>query len=140
MDFLSRREHSRFELARKLARKGFESTIIDAVLSQLQADNLLSDQRFAESFVHSRINRGYGPLRIRQELRQRGVSDDLSTEALENNEDWDELACHVREKRFGESLPKKPQERAKQSHFLYYRGFTSSQIKIALKKGSGIGN
>jgi len=139
MDFLSRREHSRFELIRKLRQKGFESTVIESVLSQLQVDNLLNEQRFVESFVYSRINRGYGPLRIQQELRQRGITGDLLAQALENYDDWTDLACQVRQKRFGET-PKNAQERAKQSRFLYYRGFSGTQIKIALKKGSGIGN
>lgn len=141
LDFLSRREHSRFELAQKLGQKGFDSTTIDFVLSRLQAENLLSEQRFVESFVHSRINKGYGPLYIRQALRQRGIASELVTELLENIENWAVLACQVRQKRFGEALPKNLPERAKQSRFLRYRGFTALHINSALKKKeSGIGH
>jgi len=141
MDFLSRREYSRFELAQKLTRKSFESIIIDAVLLQLQIENLLSDQRFVESFVHSRIHKGYGPLHIQQALRQRGITGELLEQALENNdENWTELACRVRQKRFGDVLPKNWQEKIKQSRFLRYRGFSSVQIEIALKKESDVGN
>jgi regulatory protein len=131
--YLSIREHSRFELEQKLTRKGFEKELIDSVLSQLQAGNLLSDERFAESYVRMRTQKGFGPLRIQQELRERGIAEELVKDVLETNEtSWVTLASNARQKRFGEDLPKGQREFAKQARFLQYRGFAPSQIKDAL--------
>ena len=131
--FLSRREHARLELRHKLARQGFESQVIEQALSQLQADNLLSEERFVENYVYVRINKGYGPLRIQQELRERGISEDLLTKALTTDEAfWTTRASQVRQKRFGQDLPATEQDKAKQVRFLQYRGFTSHQIKTAI--------
>jgi regulatory protein len=131
--YLSIREHSYFELEQKLTRKGFEKKVIDSVLSQLQAGNLLSDERFAESYVRMRTQKGFGPLRIQQELRERGIAEELAKDVLETNEtSWVTLARNARQKRFGEDLPKGQREFAKQARFLQYRGFAPSQIKDAL--------
>jgi regulatory protein len=128
MIFLGQREHSLLELRRKLARYSFESSLIEQVLTQLQAENLLSEERFIESFVRARMMKGYGPLRIQQELRQRGIEHLL--DVADNV--WVEQACRVRQKRFGCTLPRDPHQRAKQMRFLRYRGFSHSQIKKVL--------
>jgi len=129
MLLLGQREHSRSELKQKLTRYAFEMPLIEQILTQLQADDLLSEERFIESFLRSRIAKGYGPLRIQQELRQRGITD-YSIEM--NDEVWIERACHVRQKRFGQGFPRDLHEKAKQMRFLQYRGFNSAQIKMAL--------
>ena len=89
MDLLSRREHSKFELTRKLKQRDFEEDEIGAVIETLQQDNLQSDNRFVESLVNSKINAGFGPIKIRHELRQKGVSDDLAGDYFSGLEvDW----------------------------------------------------
>ena len=75
MNYLARREHSRRELEQKLARKEFDANEISEALDRLVEDGLLSDVRFAESFVHARRQRGSGPLKIQAELKLRGVSE-----------------------------------------------------------------
>ena len=75
MDFLARREYGQTELIRKLADKGFERDVAAQAVTQLTDEGLQSDQRFAESFVQSRINQGKGPVRIRLDLGQRGISE-----------------------------------------------------------------
>ena len=132
MEYLARREHSRLELRNKLARKGFEPDLIDSVLTQLQADNLLSDERFFDSFVRSQTNKGYGPLRIQQELKQRGIDRDLLTNLNANDTAWLQRTRQAREKRFGRELPQNPREQAKQMRFLQNIGFTGYQIQVAL--------
>ena len=93
---------------------------------------LLAEQRFADSFVRSRIARGQGPVRIRLELGQRGVeSGDAALLAAEC--DWTDLARDVRSKRFGADLPASYADRARQARFLQYRGFTAEQIQDALE-------
>ena len=134
MNYLARREHSYQELRDKLLRKGFELSLIDLVLTKLQENRLLSDQRFTDCFIQSRINKGQGPLRIKQELQSRGIDKNLVDSVLQNydNHTWQPLANQVRHQHFGSQLPQDSQERAKQFRFLQYRGFTSEQIRIAL--------
>ncbi len=133
MNYLARREHSRLELAHKLALKDFAKTEVSEALDRLVADGLLSDARFAESFVNARIQRGKGPVKIQLELKQRGVDDAIISQYLNTSEiDWYEQACRVRCKRFGEALPSEYQQRMRQMRFLQQRGFTHEQISRAL--------
>jgi len=129
---LSRREHSVVELTRKLKAKGFDLVLIEQTVHELAHENLLSDERFAESYQRSRRGSGYGPIRIQQELKQRGTNEDVIAAVVVNNDpSWDELAKQVREKRFGTVPPNDAVERAKQMRFLQYRGFTHQQLKYA---------
>jgi regulatory protein len=133
--YLARREHSSSELRLKLVKVGFESTDIDDVLKKLAENNLQSDSRFAENYLRYRSNRGYGFQRIRQELKEKGVSTDIISEALEQAEiDWFTLAIEVRCKRFGENIPDDYKDRAKQQRFLQYRGFSHEQINESFNK------
>ena len=77
MDYLSRREHSRYELYQKLSKHNFERVLINEQLERLVNENLLSDQRYVEAFVHSRKRNGKGPVKISAELLERRV-DELS--------------------------------------------------------------
>ncbi len=94
----------------------------------------MSDARFAESFVHSRFQRGSGPQKIRAELRARGIDDDLVSTCLEAyDEEWCELIARVRRKRFGDALPADFRERSRQMRFLQQRGFTADQIAAVFR-------
>ena len=75
--YLSRREHAREELARKLAAYAEDAAEVDAVLDALEKEGWLSTERFAQSLVHRRASR-QGAARIVQELRQHGVDDNAS--------------------------------------------------------------
>ncbi|MFP3341321.1 regulatory protein RecX [Halomonas sp. SIMBA_159] len=136
IQLLARREYSRAELARKLQQKSFEADDIDACLDALAEQSLQSDTRFAESFVRSRIARGQGVIRIKGELRQRGVDQETLSEALaavEEREaiDWFELAKETLARRY-DSPGETPKERAKRERFLATRGFNFEQIRYAL--------
>ncbi len=136
MNYLARREHSRLELEHKLLAKDFDKNEISEALDRLITDGLLSDARFAESFVNARIQRGKGPVKIQIELKQRGVDDAIISQYLNTSEvDWCEQACRVRCKRFGEDLPSEYQQRMRQMRFLQQRGFTHEQINMALNSG-----
>ncbi len=93
-------------------------------------DGLQSDERYAESYVHMRRKRGYGPLKIKQELQQRGVSSDLVDVFVEfNDKIWLDTACQAYEKKFGGKLLDTASERAKRMRFLQSRGFTGDIIQ-----------
>lgn len=129
---LGRREHTRAELRRKLEEKGGAKELVEPLLDELVDRKFQSDERFAEMYVRSRAERGYGPLVIRQELKEKGVSAELITEAMDASAyDWEEQAVQVRLKRFGEEQPSVPKEKARQMRFLQYRGFTGQQLKRA---------
>jgi regulatory protein len=126
------REHGAKELEAKLTRKGYDSMTTAQVVDDLRESGLVSDQRFAEAYVRGHVARGHGPVRIRFDLKELGVTPELISAALESEEfDWSALAAEVRRRKFGESAPKAFAERAKQMRFLQYRGFSSSQIRAA---------
>lgn len=136
LDLLTRREHSEQELFRKLASRGIEADVIDATISALLAEGLLNNSRFAEAFIHSRLQRGQGPRKIRAELRDRGIDDGLIGEYLDDGDtQWRELVEQVRVKRFGPAQPATFRERSRQMRFLQQRGFTSGQIAGAFREG-----
>jgi regulatory protein len=130
---LTRREHSTDELRRKLKRRGYGHATIDEVVTTLRSSELVSDARFAESFVRVRSERGQGPLRIRAELRERGVTDALVDEVLTTtSEFWLERAHRARVKRFGEAAPATRDDWNRQARFLAQRGFPADLIYRAL--------
>jgi regulatory protein len=132
MDFLARRDYGRDELARKLVEKGYRRSVVVGELHRLAEEGLQSDTRFAESFVQSRISQGKGPVRIRADLRQRGIRDGVIESALEEAAcDWYELAREERVKKFGEAVPDAFKEKARQMRFLQYRGFEQDHIQSA---------
>jgi len=133
MNLLARREHSVKELHQKLLSRDFDSEVVEAALAALTAERLLSDERFVESYVRSKISSGIGPLRLRQELCEHGIASDLIESSLRGQQ-WRRLAVEVRQKRFGAALPDKYEERARQMRFLQYRGFSAEQISGAMKQ------
>ncbi|HEX5514892.1 MAG TPA: regulatory protein RecX [Gammaproteobacteria bacterium] len=130
---LARREHSAQELRRKLLLRAYDERLINEVMRALAADNLLSDERFAEEFVRARRNKGFGPQRIRVELQQRGVDPTVAESHLRSSEeDWQARALKQYRKRFGGQPPRDLAERGKHYRFLLNRGFTSDQIRRVL--------
>jgi regulatory protein len=126
---LARREHSTDELRRKLKRRGHPEAVIETVVATLSDASYVSDSRFADSFVRVRSERGRGPLRIRAELRERGVEDALADELLTETADfWIERARSARRKRFGEAPPATRDDWNRQARFLARRGFPSDLI------------
>lgn len=135
---LGRREHSRTELRRKLLEQGGTDEQAESLLDELVERRLQSDDRFAEVFVRSRAERGYGPVSILADLKARGLSAEQAATALaDSGYDWEERAAEVRCRRFGEALPESPREKARQFRFLQYRGFSGRQLTGALR---GVGD
>lgn len=133
LEMLAQREHSAWELWRKLNARGYPSTLIESVLEDLRGENLQSDQRFTESYIRSRVERGFGPYRIAAELKERRIDDTLISDCLTQGVgDWGCRAAKVRRKRFGKALPGSPKEWARQMRFLQYRGFTREQANGVL--------
>ena len=128
--YLTQRAHSVFELKQKLLKKTQEAQLIQVVFEKLQDLELLNDQRFAELYTAMRLRRGFGPLRIEQELKQRGLSaENIFTALALHAGQWTTRAKEVRSKKFGRQLPKNLLEKARQQRFLQQRGFALDQIR-----------
>lgn len=126
---LARREHSRAELERKLAQRGWAADDVRDVLDDLCADGLQSDTRYAESFVRSRIARNYGPVRIQAELTERGVDRQLAAEALASAEvDWFALAEDWYRRKYA-TEPGDRKERSRRMQALGRRGFSPEHFQ-----------
>ena len=134
MDFLALREYGQKELILKLQSKGFSSDISTIIVEKLTDDGLQDDQRFAESYVRSRISQGKGPIRIHYELEQKKMPSNIIQSVIENtNTDWIALAEEVKMRKFGEKVPENIKDKAKQTRFLYSRGFSNEHIRKVLK-------
>jgi regulatory protein len=137
MDILARREHSARELQDKLHARFPElslETVIHPVLERLREEGLQSDTRFSEAYVHYRGSRGVGPLKIAQELRQKGIDRTLLREVLYNTIDWEERCREVLLRKFSVSARAPAAERARWMRFLAQRGFDSEQVRAVLKQ------
>ena len=133
---LARREHSLAELERKLAARGHTPDAVATTLAKLVADGYQSDGRFAESFIRSRLGRGQGVLKIRADLRERGIDDDMAATLLDlGDDDWRQMATNALYKRFGESPPQNRAEWAKRARFLTGRGFPSDVVSRVIDAG-----
>ena len=130
---LARRDHSRAELARKLAPHG-EPAEIDAVIERMREFGLQSDERYAEAFVRSKATR-FGAARLRTEPPRRGIERDRIDEALAGEcvESEAERARAVLRARFA-TPPTDAREWARQARFLQTRGFAPDLIRKLLKE------
>ena len=134
MRFLAVREYSTTELTRKLTQKGHDAALVKKVLGQLEQEKLLSDERFLDSFISSRREKGQGPMRIQRDLEPHEIENMLIETYLDvQDPHWLNVAKQVREKKFGADLPGEYKEKMRQARFLEYRGFTHGQIFTILQ-------
>lgn len=139
---LARREHSRAELRAKLRRKVGQETDpaeaaaeIEHTLDALQAKGLMSDSRFAAALVRTRAER-FGSARIRHEMREHELPDDLvraSVRALEDSEE--QRARDLWRRKFGVA-PADRAERARQMRFLAQRGFPVAVVVKVIRSAA----
>lgn len=127
LNLLARREHSRAELARKLAPHG-DPDEVAVVLDELEQENLLSNARYAESLAHSRAGR-HGSLRLKADLREKGVPEVVIGQVVAGAREQDLVAAReVWGKKFSQP-PRDAAERAKQMRFLAGRGFPAEVVR-----------
>jgi len=132
---LASREHSRAELRRKLGPRAADEGLLERVLDGLEAQHALSEQRFVETYIASRKRKGFGPVRIRMELREKGVDSNLVRDWLDENDlEWDEVLEQTARRKFGPTPPADFRERGKRVRFLEYRGFSPDRIRRFLQQ------
>lgn len=133
LDLLAIREHSSKELYNKLAKKSDDHDEVIAVLEDLQKNNLLSNERFAESFIYSK-SRKYGSLKIRHMLREKAVSSETINDVYDSSEiNEEQVAFDILSRKY-KSIPRDYNEKAKYMRFLLGRGFSSSVAISALQR------
>ena len=131
---LSRRDHSVFELERKLRLREFPQDEIDNALEDLVKRDYLSDERFSEAYIHIRQQKGFGPLRIGVELNERGVKERVYQSYLRpSSTDWMDALERTYQTKYRGSPIKDFQDKAKRIRFLQYRGFTLENIHKVVK-------
>ena len=142
MDLLARREHSRYEIVVKLARRfGDNPELFEQEVGKLTDEGLQSDLRLAEAFIRARTNIGRGPVKIKMELRAKQVGDEIISIAFEEcGVDFMALAQLVAVNKFGGELGKVAdvetldmetldiKTKARISRFMQQRGFSYDHI------------
>ena len=132
---LARREYSQRELLNKLMTKGYSKENIEHIITELAEQGLQNDHRFMESYARQRIAKGYGPVRIKYELQQKGIEDcDLDSVVEESAGSWAELLSRIYTRKYQGAGSISRQEWAKRSRFLQQRGFSGEMIMNLFKQ------
>lgn len=130
LGLLARREHSRKELKTKLRQGGYEGEETSAAIDRLGEQHYQDDDRFGEVMLRSRIAQGYGPMRLRVELKSHGLTDARIRELMEQAEvDWDASAAAQLRRRYGGAGTSDRAERARRAQFLLRRGFAAATVR-----------
>ena len=140
LDYVAGRARTEAEVRRRLARAGFSEPDADAAVDKLLGYGYLNDEQYALEFVKSRhASKGYGPSRLRQDLRRRGVPPTLVDRALatlEEEADLGEAAFEHAEKRWrrlaGEDDLRK--RRKKTYDYLLRRGYGFDEARQAVER------
>jgi regulatory protein len=125
---LARREHSRAELARKLAPHAESPAALEQLLDALAAKKQLSDERYAELRAHQ-LSRKYGAARIRLDLKAKGVAQEIVERVGREGELERARAILARKYR---TPAGSREERARRMRFLQQRGFSHDTIRKLL--------
>ena len=138
LGLLTRREHSRLELSRKLQQRGVEPDQADAAIAKLTAAGWQDDGRFAESLLRNRAGSGYGPAYIRAELATHGLGSEVIAAVMEGFEgDWAENARDLLQRRHPQALAGDRDARRKAADFLLRRGFAMEHVRAAMAVEQG---
>ncbi|WP_299144304.1 regulatory protein RecX [uncultured Vibrio sp.] len=130
---LAKRDYSSGELRRRLKREASNEESVEGVMERLLSHHYVDDHRLIERELNKQLNKGYGPNRIKQELRQKGLDSLLVEQAIEDLDvDWFELCLKVKEKKFADDAPQDAKEKAKVVRYLQYRGHSMNVIMDVL--------
>ena len=133
LGLLTRREHSRKELVRKLSGRGVEIAEAQATIDKLADAGWQDDTRFARSLVRNRASAGYGPAWIRAELGTHGLGAEAVSAALASfDEDWADVARDLVRRRLGEADRRDLAQRRKVADLLLRRGFSMMHVRAAV--------
>ncbi len=130
---LARRSVSKCELSKKLADKGFSQEEAEEAVGWFEERGFLDDDSYADGLVSYYVSRGYGDMRIRQELSRRGIERDICDEKLRSlPERTEDISRLIERKLGGETVS--PDKKKKIVAFLSRRGFRYDEIRAAFEK------
>ena len=130
---LARKDYSNGEIRRALHHLSDDTIAGESAIGRLRDNNYLDNRRIAENMVSRFLRKQYGPVRIKQELRQKGIEQDVADAALnDSNADWFQVASDCRYKKFGNDQPADTKEKIRQMRYLQSRGFTMDMINEAM--------
>ncbi|MFM4910159.1 regulatory protein RecX [Aeromonas dhakensis] len=133
MRSLARRESAESELARRLRQQGYQEEVIEAVVDYCRGYNWVNDERYGAMAVRAGAAKGHGPLKIRFDLRRKGLDDGQIDAAFEQPElDWFELASELLERRANLADLADFKLRMKWLKYLLGRGFSQDQARYAI--------
>ena len=133
MRSLARRESAESELAGRLRRQGFNEEVIDAVLDYCRGYHWIDDERYGAMAVRAGATKGHGPIKIRFDLRRKGLGDAQIETAFDQPElDWFELASELLQHRARASDLDDFKLRMKWLKYLLGRGFNQDQARYAI--------
>lgn len=138
LGLLARREHSTRELKTKLRAGGQTGAAADAAIERLQVQQYQDDERFAASLARRRAGQGYGPARIRAELKSHGLRDEAIRAVLaQTDADWIQSASAQLRRHFGAEAPADAAERGRRAAFLLRRGFDAATVRAVTHAETG---
>lgn len=138
LDYLAYKPRTEQEVRRKLRKKDVPSFVVEDVVARLYELDYLDDESYAHDYAHNRFSsKGYGPIRIRRELKERGIDRSLAEAAVDElfaEEDATAAAREHAEKRWSRVAGEDDPRRRKQKMYRYLRrrGFTSDTIYTVL--------
>ncbi|MEI7934017.1 MAG: recombination regulator RecX [Chlorobiaceae bacterium] len=135
LKLLGLRSHSREELERKLFRKGYTMESIEPVLETLTKRGVLDDWIFSMELIRSKSRqRPAGKIKMRAELRKRGISDEIIEQLLKEYHS-EEFCMRAAEKKIGSLRGTSNTEKKKKLEiFLHNRGFAWQEIQVVLRR------
>jgi regulatory protein len=140
LHYIGYRARSTQEVITRLSREHYTQEAIERVITRLIELDMLDDQKFAQEFAEGRLrNKGFGPMRIQQDLRRKGISPEIiETVVASVFEEMppEELAAVSAEKIFARLSRQSDTfvRRKKLSDYLLRRGFNYDQMDLAFEK------
>lgn len=133
VSLLAKRDYASGELTRTLVKMTENSECVDKALQRLIESGYLDDARLITHLIDKHVRKKHGPTRIKQEVRQKGFSQELVEQALEKVEvDWYAMARELKVSKFGEEPASDAKEKNKQVRYLQYKGYSMDMIFEAL--------
>ncbi len=135
---LVRREYSQLELRQKLSQLEIDTDVIEQCLKRLLEENYQSDERFTEMFCRTRISQRHGKQKIRYELKQKGIEENLIDSVMsEYDSEWVNNAIHLIERKSPRGDVKKAINdftiKSKIIRFLLGKGYEYDTINLAFE-------
>lgn len=133
---LSIRDRTKEELRSKLLKKGFDSDVVEQIISRLEDEGYLDDNRLAERLLRKAIkDKGYGIYAIKPYLLSKGVGEDTLQGLQIDRDDIVDSAIEFVKKKAKTMKGLSPLEiQNKLSMMLRRRGHDAETIKEVLRR------